>query len=303
MSPSRRTLFRAGLTMGSVGLLGAQARPAAAKGVPKPPIHPRDDWAADLAPVGEIQPEDPLFILVHHSASPNTDAPGGTPERLRSFFDFHTTTRGWPDVAYNFFVDRWGEIWEGRRGSLTGPVAGDATGGSQGHAQLVCFVGDFATEPPPAKALDAMTSLIAWLAMRDGIALDEQVEFTSRGSTSWPAGETVRTAAVAAHRDMSETTCPGDALYPLVAGEILPGAQRIVAAARTPSPASTPEGAVETPAASGTPAGPIEPRSGLDHRWLWGGGAVTLVGSLALWSGLRRRAGLSGPGGCSETHR
>ena len=59
----------------------------------------------------------------------------------------HTgASKGWPDVAYNFFIDRHGTVWEGRAASLEGPVMPDATGGSQGFAQLCCFVGDHTAE-------------------------------------------------------------------------------------------------------------------------------------------------------------
>jgi hypothetical protein len=49
------------------------------------------------------------------------------PTMIRGFHRFHTTDMGWPDVAYNFLVDRFGRIWEARAGSLAGAVAGFRT--------------------------------------------------------------------------------------------------------------------------------------------------------------------------------
>jgi hypothetical protein len=121
-------------------------------------------------------------------------------------------------VAYNFFVDRHGGIWEGRAGSLTGSVQGDATGGSQGFAQLCCFLGNHSLEPPTAAATESMLLLLAWLADRHGLDTSPgaTTTFESRGSNRWSAGTLVTTATIAGHRDMSATECPGELLYPAV---------------------------------------------------------------------------------------
>lgn len=233
-----------------------------------PRIHPRADWAQDTCPPGKglRTEESPKFLLVHHSETP---APGRAAQvvgQLRSFYRFHTTTKGWPDVAYNFLVDPFGGLWEGRAGSLDRPIRGDATGGSQGHAELVCFLGSFSQSPPTKAALDAAAELLAWLAVRDGIDLfaKKSITFTSRGSNKWPQGSLVTTWPIAGHREMSQTSCPGDALYPLVRKRLLPQAQRIVGAptpAPTPRPslssAPSPGAATPTAAAPAGAQGPI----------------------------------------------
>ena len=154
---------------------------------------------------------------MHHSASPNGYAANEVPEILRGFHAFHTgAAKGWPDVAYNFFVDAFGTVWEGRAGSLAGPVRPDATGGSQGWSQICCFVGDHSGEPPTAAAQKSMTALLAALADRYGVEPGTTTTFVSRGSNKWPAGSSVTTATIAGHRDVSLTSCPGDAAYALV---------------------------------------------------------------------------------------
>ena len=185
-------------------------------------VRPRADWAGGLTPTGPLRQErsgDTRFLLVHHTASANDYDPGDVPGLLRGFYWFHTgPDRRWPDVAYNFFVDRYGTVWEGRTGSLTGPVMADATGGSQGFAQLCCFIGDHQVEAPTPAAQLSMTALLAALA--DTYAIDTApgatTTFVSRGSNRWPAGTTVTTTTIAGHRDMSLTACPGDAAYRLV---------------------------------------------------------------------------------------
>jgi hypothetical protein len=187
-------------------------------------ILPRDAWGADLPP-GPLRPETPGFLLVHHTASPNNYR--DVREVLRGGFRFQTgPAKGWPDVCYQFFIGRDGDVWEGRAGSLAGPVTADATGGSQGWAQLVCLIGDFTTTAPRPAAIDSLVLLLEWIARRDGIDVsdDATATFVSRGSQRWAAGTTVTTPTIAAHRDMSYTLCPG---APVVA--MLPEIRRRVA--------------------------------------------------------------------------
>lgn len=233
-------------------------------GVP-PNLHPRSDWASS-GPVGPLTPEDDVrFLLVHHTETPNGYSAGAVPARLRSIFGYHTGTKGWPDVAYNFFVDAHGQIWEGREGSIAAAVRGDATGGSQGHSILCCFVGSHITEPPTPAALEAMSQLLAWQAMVHSVDLGAgpTITFTSRGSNRWPAGQTVTTDPVAGHRDMSQTSCPGDAAYPLVRGVILERAQQL-AGTQPPAPPTT-EAPTPTPAPTvpATTLAPVEPTTTL----------------------------------------
>jgi hypothetical protein len=218
---NRRRFLAASGVAGALAASGIAARPSAAQS-PQPPIILRSEWGADLPPRGQLPAEDVRFLLVHHTYQPDSsyeeDEVAGM---LRSIYGFHTgASKGWPDIAYNFFVDKFGRIWEGRTGSVDGPVQGSATGGNQGYSQLCCFLGDTTTEPPTPPALDSMISLLAWLADRYGIDTSPgaQVSFTSRGSNKWPAGAAVSTATIAGHRDMSMTECPGDACYQLVTG-------------------------------------------------------------------------------------
>ncbi len=173
-------------------------------------IHPRDAWGADLPP-GAIAVETPRFLLVHHTASSNAYA--DPREVIRSTYAWHTSAaKGWPDVCYEFFVGRDGDVWEGRSGALAGPVVADATGGSQGWAQLVCLLGDFTATSPTAAAVDSLVRVLEWIARRDGIDVRDgaTTSFVSRGSQRWSAGTTVTTPTIGVHRDMSYTACPGD---------------------------------------------------------------------------------------------
>jgi hypothetical protein len=180
-------------------------------------IYPREAWGADLAPRGPIEAETPQFLLVHHTASSNSY--GSAASVIQAAYAFQTSSaKGWNDVCYEFFVGRDGDVWEGRAGALTGPVVADATGGSQGFAQLVCLLGDFTSQLPTAAAQTSLVKVLAWLAGRYAIDISPgaTTSFISRGSQRWRAGTPVTTDTIAGHRDMSFTACPGDSFYPML---------------------------------------------------------------------------------------
>lgn len=182
----------------------------------QPSIRPRRDWAGDLE-FGQLTPEtDVRFLLVHHTASSNDYGPDDVAATIRGFHSFHTgPEKGWPDVAYNFFVDRFGTIWEARAGSIDSAVRGDATGGSQGFALLAALIGDHSVEPISDAAFASLTQLLAWLAERHGIDTTpgSTVDFVSRGSSRWPSGAAVKARTISGHREMSATQCPGDLAF------------------------------------------------------------------------------------------
>src|SRR5262245_7852024 len=244
---SRRGLLAASAAVAVVPRLrlGLPVNAAPVPVVPGLAIWPRDAWAPG-PPTGPLPAEDVHFLLVHHTAANTEHTAAEVPSILGAMYEFHTGEKGWHDIAYNFLVDREGGVWEGRAGSLAGPVAADATGGNQGSDQLVCFIGDFTSVMPTPAALDAGTRTLAWLAQRYGIdtSAGASVTFVSRGSNKWPAGAKVTTKTVAGHRDMSTTACPGNAFYPYVRNEL----QGAVDARRGGSPAAPPASTAATTA-------------------------------------------------------
>ena len=186
----------------------------------RPEIRARSTWGDRLPPTGPLEREDDVrLLLVHHTASTNDYSADEVIEQIHDFYDFHVgPERGWPDVAYNFLIDRFGGIWEARDGSLAEPIRGDATGGSQGFAQLASLIGNHVEAPPTPEGIDSLTRLLAWMAHRYRVDTTPgaTVAFVSRGSNRWPAGTEVSAATISGHRDMSETACPGDSVYDLL---------------------------------------------------------------------------------------
>lgn len=178
-------------------------------------IEPRSTWAGDTRPMLDTPPdEDVRFLLVHHTAGPSQ---GDPIQLMRQVYDFHTgVQKGWPDVAYNFFVEPGGRVFEGRFGSLQRAVRASATGGNQGFAQLVCLLGDFTGQNPTDAQLVSLNQTLAWLADRYGLDTSPGASrtFTSRGSNKWSAGTEVTADTISGHREMSATACPGDTFFP-----------------------------------------------------------------------------------------
>lgn len=279
MCLDRRTFLAGGAALAAAaatGATGAGVAVASAQPLPLVPVEVapgltvlrRDSWGADLPAPAGLPTEgsgDVRVLLVHHSASTNDYGEDQAADQIRQFHTLHTgPEKGWPDVAYNFFVDRFGRVWEGRAGSVDGPVIGDATGGNQGFSQLVCLIGNFVADQPTPEAVEALTGVLAWLSRREGVDVTPgaRTSFTSRGSNRWPVGATVETATIAGHRDMSQTACPGDAAYALVRGD-LPAlvAQRAGTTAPTTAPPTTapPTTAPPTTAPPPTTAAPPAP--------------------------------------------
>lgn len=231
----RELVLGAGAGAMALALGAAPASAAGTSGVEVAPglvIRPRSDWDRGKKAKWAIPTEDVKFLLVHHTAGALSYPQAKVPEILRRVYAFHAgPKKGWPDVCYNFFVDRYGGVWEGRTGSLDGAVMADATGGSQGFAQLVCLLGNFTNAMPTPAARLALTRTLAWMADRHGIDTTPgaTTQFVSRGSNRWKAGVTVTARTISGHRDMSQTSCPGNTFYPYVHNQL----QGLVTAART----------------------------------------------------------------------
>lgn len=302
-----RSLTRRGFLAGSAsaGLIwSAPAATAAPQGgrqvADGVTIIPRATWGGDLVPTGPLEAEasgDVRFLLVHHTVDANRYEAEEAVGLLRSIYGFHTSSRGWSDVAYNFFVDRFGRIYEGRTGSLEAPIKGDARGGSQGFAVLCAFVGDHRTEAPTEWATAAMVGLLGWLA--DTYQIDTApgaaVSFVSRGSSLHPVGTEVTAATISGHRDMSSTECPGDAGYRLVT-DVLPAAvserRRPAATSATTLPTGTvPPVSFPPPPTTGSEAAATQAASETGTLRMFGVGGLVAGGALgaAIWARTRRR--------------
>lgn len=187
-------------------------------------VYPRSGWAGDSRlPTGDLYPEEVSYLIVHHSAGPANRTEAEAIAEMQEIYDYQTGPNlGWADVGYNFFIDSFGRVFEGRNRSLIGAVAPDVYGGNPGFGLSICLLGDFSTELPTPQAQDALTKTLAWLADRHELETgpDAEATFTSRGSSRFPEGAEVTINTISGHRTISDTTCPGNAFRPIVNDEL-----------------------------------------------------------------------------------
>lgn len=196
-------------SLGGAGAAGAAAGVPAVEVRPGLSVYPRDVWGRDLRPRREFEDEDVRFLLVHHTAT--SSYPRSVRNTIRSIYRYHTRARGWGDLCYNFIIGPNGSVWEGRAGSMDRAVRADATGGSQGFAQLVCVIGNYQVDQPSRASYASLVKVLAWLADRHAVDTSPgaTTTFVSRGSNRWAKGRTITTHTITGHRSMSQTSCPG----------------------------------------------------------------------------------------------
>jgi len=130
-------------------------------------------------------------------------------------YRYHTVSLGWGDLGYNFVVDRFGGLWEGRAGGTNLPVIGAHAGGFNVDTFGVSMMGDFTSVAPSAAALESVARVIAWKLSMYGLGADGSATLTSAGggTARWPAGTTVKLRTINGHRDTGFTACPGNVGY------------------------------------------------------------------------------------------
>jgi len=64
------------------------------------------------------------FALVHHTAGTNSYTASQSAAIVRGIEIYHVNGNGWNDIGYNFLVDKYGQVFEGRYGGVERPVIG-----------------------------------------------------------------------------------------------------------------------------------------------------------------------------------
>ncbi|WP_040632756.1 FG-GAP-like repeat-containing protein [Mobilicoccus pelagius] len=172
---------------------------AAQAAASRPQIRSRAEWGADES----LRRGSPSYgvvrgAIVHHTAGTNNYSPSQVPAILRGIYAFHVKDRGWSDIGYNFLVDKWGRVWEGRYGGTSRALVGAQASGFNSVTMGISVMGDYRQVQPSPAAIDAVTRTIAWKASVHGF--DPQGRFSSNGGTY---------RNVSGHRDVGQTTCPG----------------------------------------------------------------------------------------------
>ena len=181
-----------------------------------PPIVTRPEWGAAAVPpraapsYGQVQ-----MGFVHHTVSANAYGPQDSARMVLAICRYHRDSNRWNDIGYNFLVDRYGQIFEGRAGGIDRAVIGAQAQGWNSISTGVANLGTFGTQGQTEPALAAMAELLAWKLPLHGAPVEGPLDLISSGggTNRWRPGAAVRFQRISGHRDGCSTSCPGDGLY------------------------------------------------------------------------------------------
>jgi hypothetical protein len=179
-----------------------------------PRIVSRAGWGADES-IRRAAPDYSDTVkaaFVHHTVQSNGYPPSESAALIRSDYLYHVRTRGWNDIGYNFLVDRYGRVFEGRYGGTTRAVLGAHAGGFNTNSTGVALLGTFSTARPTSYMLAALERLLAWKLDLTHVDPRGLTVLTSAGGANvrYPAGRRVVVHTILGHRSTSYTDCPGN---------------------------------------------------------------------------------------------
>ena len=167
--------------------------------------------------------------FVHHTAGSNGYTRAQSDDVVRGVYSYHVFSNGWSDIGYNFLVDRFGRIYEGRYGGVTKAVIGAHAGGFNSQTFGVSLMGTFTSQRPSTAMRAGLRRILAWKFDLNHINVLGSTDYTSYGSTRYSYGQTVPMKRLSGHRDGSSTSCPGAKVY-----DLLPDLRRGVAKLQGP---------------------------------------------------------------------
>ncbi|MDF1597152.1 MAG: S-layer homology domain-containing protein [Acidimicrobiia bacterium] len=192
----------------------------------QPTIIPRSAWGADSCLPDH--PEAPEYgnhlevMFVHHTyhagSASNSYTEASVKDLIYSICSYHVNARGWKDIGYNFLIDKFGNIYEGRAGGIDEVVWAAHTEGFNYYSTGVAFIGDHSTVAPTAAAQAAFKELAAWKLDLHHVDPIGNVLIESLGGPVYAEGEIANLTRISGHRDAAMTSCPGWAGYSLLGG-------------------------------------------------------------------------------------
>jgi N-acetylmuramoyl-L-alanine amidase/FlgD Ig-like domain len=196
------------------------------------------------------------LAIVHHTAGTNDYTRAQSAAIVRGIELYHVVGNGWNDIGYNFLVDRFGTVYEGRGGGIDQNVVGAHAQGFNVGTVGVALIGNFESATPTAAQQNALVRLLAWRLDVAHVDPESRVLYTSGGNYKFHAGRVVTLRAISGHRDTGPTECPGARAYAL-----LPGLTRRVAATGLPK--------LYGPEVIGVIGGPVRFRAQLSSALPW----------------------------------
>ncbi len=209
----------------AAAVAGIDFTPPAGAMTTKPKIVTREQWGANESWRSGSPSYTPVkMAFIHHTDSGNAYKAAEAPGIVRGVYAYHTKAMHWSDVGYNFLIDRYGVIYEGRYGGMTRGVSG---------AQVLGFntgsTGDLRhrhlhQSTPPSAAVASLERLLEWKLDVHHVDPQGTATLVCGYGQKYATGQRVKFPAIAGHRDANYTDCPGGRLYAQ-----LPNVRKVVA--------------------------------------------------------------------------
>ena len=209
-----------GLSPSTVPVLVPAAVPAGttANGLPVP-VTTRAEWGANASYMSwDPDYESAGHVVVHHTAGTNNYSAGQSASIVRGIYYYHAVTLDWGDIGYNFLIDKYGTVFEGRSGSVAAPagemsVGAHARGVNTGTMGL-SMMGDYSSVSPSEAQLSSVGRMAGWFLKRAGITdANGRAGLHVWTTERHQAGSTISMPRILGHRDVGYTTCPGNVGY------------------------------------------------------------------------------------------
>ncbi|MGI8907637.1 MAG: N-acetylmuramoyl-L-alanine amidase [Candidatus Sumerlaeaceae bacterium] len=186
--------------------------PSFAAGIAQQPnICTRGCWGAVYAPIQTGSQPD--RAILHHTAIQNDFNTNGIEDskaNVRAIQSLHMNSNGWSDIGYHFLVDKFGNTFEGRAGTMTNWVIGSHSYMANTRSVGFNIMGYFHppySQVPTAPMLSALEDVIAWY-MPNG--------WSAHGNPGYATGEFGTSPPnICGHNEVSQTACPGENVVPL----------------------------------------------------------------------------------------
>ena len=191
------------------------AAPRALATAAAPPIVSRTAWNADEF-IRRAKPRYASalrFALVHHTAGSNRYSPAQSAAIVRGIEVYHVRANGWNDIGYNFLVDRYGQVFEGRFGGVERNVIGAHAEGFNTGSVGVALIGTYSSSQMTPAQRTALVALLAWRLDVAHVDPAGRLVQRSAGNPRFRAGTQVSLRVVSGHRDTGYTSCPGSAVF------------------------------------------------------------------------------------------
>ncbi|OMG41727.1 N-acetylmuramoyl-L-alanine amidase, partial [Actinomyces naeslundii] len=257
-----------GLSPSTVPVSVPAAVPAGttANGLPVP-VTTRAEWGANASYMSwDPDYESAGHVVVHHTAGTNNYSAGQSASIVRGIYYYHAVTLDWGDIGYNFLIDKYGTVFEGRSGSVAAPagemsVGAHARGVNTGTMGL-SMMGDYSSVSPSDAQLSSVGRMAGWFLKRAGIAdANGRAGLHVWTTERYQAGSTISMPRILGHRDVGYTTCPGNVGYSKL------GTIRTIAQTQ-----------IDGSSASSTAPGAVTLRGGILTAWTAAGGERSKIG-------------------------